>query len=53
MPLKIFELLLEIVLEAMRGQTVEQKQRMWEWYIKDVEWWRRVLKLDAPTPPDA
>lgn len=45
--LRIIELLLEIVLEAMRGQTPEQKAKMWDFYIRDLEWWRRFLKLDA------
>jgi hypothetical protein len=38
--------LLEIVLEAMRGQTPEQKEKMWQWYIDDVERWRKILKLN-------
>jgi hypothetical protein len=42
---RIVELLLEIVLEAMRGQTPEQRRVMWDWYIEDVKWWREVLKI--------
>jgi hypothetical protein len=47
MPLTIIELILRIVVEAMEGQTPEQKKIMWDWYITDVERWRRLLKLDA------
>lgn len=48
MPFRLIELLLEVILEAMRGQTPEQKQKMWDWYIKDVEHWRKLLKIDEP-----
>ena len=41
---KIIELGLEIVLEAMRGQTVEQKKILWDWYIEDQKAWREDLK---------
>lgn len=44
---RIVELILEIVLEAMKGQTVEQKNKIWEIYIRDLEWWRKLLKIDA------
>jgi hypothetical protein len=47
MPLAIIELVLRIVLAAMEGQTPEQKQKMWDWYITDVERWRKLLKLDV------
>jgi len=40
------ELLLEIVLEAMRGQTPEQKKIIWDWYIEDIKWWRKVFKVE-------
>lgn len=45
--LRIIELLLEIVKLAMEGQSAEQRQQMWTWYIDDVKWWRKKLKLDA------
>lgn len=43
---QVIVLILQIVLEAMRGQTAEQKARMWEIYIRDLEKWRKWLKLD-------
>ncbi len=49
----IIELVLRIVLAAMEGQTPEQRAIMWGWYIKDVEWWRRVLKIDKEPPAPA
>lgn len=49
MPLKALEVLLEIVLEAMKGQTPEQRKQIWDWYIEDVKWWRKVLKIDKPS----
>lgn len=29
-----------LVEKAMEGQSPEQKQKLWEWYIHDVEAWR-------------
>ena len=40
-PLRVIELLLEIVLEGMKGQTPEQRKIMWDWYIEDIKWWRK------------
>ncbi len=45
--LRLIELLLEIVKLAMEGQTPEQRAKMWDWYIADVERWRRLLKLEV------
>jgi len=47
MPLTIIELILRLVIEAMAGQTPEQKKKMWDWYIADVERWRKFLKIDG------
>jgi hypothetical protein len=33
----------EMVTEISKGQTVEQKQQLWAWYIEDVKWWRDLL----------
>ena len=44
--LSILELLLQIVKLAMEGQTVDQRKQMWDWYIKDVQWWRTHLGID-------
>jgi len=46
MPLTIIELVLQIVLEAMRGQSPEQKEKMWQFYIQDMTWWRKAFKID-------
>lgn len=46
MPLAIIELCLRIVVLAMEGQTPEQRAKMWDWYITDVAWWRKALKID-------
>jgi hypothetical protein len=43
---RLIELALEVVLEAMRGQSPAQKEAIWSWYIKDVEAWRKLFKLD-------
>jgi hypothetical protein len=50
-PLSAFALAIkavaEMVTELSRGQTVEQKQKMWEWYVTDVERLRKWFKLDG------
>lgn len=43
---RIIELLLAIVLEAMKGQTPEQREKMWQWYIDDMILWRKNLGLE-------
>lgn len=43
---KSLELLLQIVLTAMEGQTPEQRKQIWDWYIEDIKWWRKALKID-------
>lgn len=43
---KILELLLELIVEAMKGQTPEQKKQMWDWYIEDIKWWRKALGIE-------
>lgn len=44
---RIVELVLEIVLEAMRGQTPEQKAQMWDWHIENVKAWRKFWGVDG------
>ena len=39
--------LAEMVTEISRGQTVEQKQKIWEWYIEDHARWRKFFKVDV------
>jgi hypothetical protein len=42
--------LLRVIEKAMDGQTPEQKQVTWAWYITDMERARKWLKLDKETP---
>jgi hypothetical protein len=37
---------------AIEGQTPEQRKQMWDWYIADVRWWRKLFKLDESVPLD-
>lgn len=41
---RIVELILEIVLEAMKGQSPEQREKMWARYIEDTEKWRAFIE---------
>ena len=42
---KIIELILEIILEAMKGQTPEQKKIMWDRHIENMKFWCDVFKI--------
>ena len=48
--LSLLDSVLKIVTLAMEGQTPEQRKIIWDWYIADVRWWRRLLKIDEPGP---
>lgn len=37
----------EMVTEIVKGQPPEVKQRVWEWYVADIDRLRKLLKLDA------
>jgi hypothetical protein len=36
----------EMATEAMRGQSVEDRQKMWAWFVADIERMRKALGLD-------
>ncbi len=40
----------EMITEIVKGQTPEQKQKLWDFYIQDVERWRHLFHLDQPKP---
>jgi hypothetical protein len=37
----------DMITEIVKGQTPEQKQKIWDWYIADVERWRKFFKLEG------
>jgi len=39
--------LAEMVTEIVKGQPPELKAKMWEWYVKDMETWRKFWKVDG------
>jgi hypothetical protein len=39
--------LTNLVKVVIEGQTPEQRKVMWDWYIADVERWRKLFKLDT------
>lgn len=47
MPLAIIELSLRIALAALEGQTPEQRAKIWDWHIANMERLHKLLKLDA------
>jgi hypothetical protein len=40
------EAVCKVVLAAMEGQTPEQRAQMWQWFVADVERWRRFLGIE-------
>lgn len=36
----------KLITVISEGQTPEQKKILWDWYIKDVTFWRKLLKID-------
>jgi len=40
MPIAIIELVLQIVLEAIKGQPPEVKAELWKMYVEDIKAWR-------------
>lgn len=37
---------LELLKEAIKDASPEQKRQMLQWWIDDVSWWRAVLKIE-------
>jgi hypothetical protein len=42
--------LLNVIKLGMEGQSPEQREKMWQWYVTDIERMRTWLKLDKETP---
>ena len=36
----------EMVTEIVKGQPADVKARIWEDYMKDIAFWRKLLKID-------
>ena len=36
----------EMVTEIVRGQPPEVKAKIWDWWVADMERWRKLLKLE-------
>lgn len=39
--------LTNLVAAMSEGQTPEQKKILWDWYIADVQFWRKFFKIDS------
>ena len=44
--LECVKLSLELTLEIVRGQPIESREKFWARHDRDVERWRKMLKLD-------
>jgi len=40
MPTEIIVLVLQVILEAMKGQPIEVKAELWKMYVEDIKAWR-------------
>lgn len=38
--------LAEMITEIVKGQPPAEKAKMWEWFVKDVEFWRKLFRVD-------
>lgn len=38
--------LTKLVTTMIASQPPEVQRQMWEWYVRDVAWWRKFLKID-------
>lgn len=38
--------LTKLITVMAEGQTPEQRQQLWDWYIADVKRWRKLFRLD-------
>lgn len=36
----------EMITEIVKGQTPEQKAKIWDWWIADQTRWRKLFKID-------
>lgn len=41
--------LMLLIIKIQEGQPPEVRKQLWEWYVKDIAWWRKFLKIDTPT----
>ncbi len=45
---EVIKAITELAKVMIEGQSPEQRAKMWQWYIDDVERWRSLLGLDKP-----
>jgi hypothetical protein len=38
--------LLKLVNTIIASQPPDVQKQLWEWYVKDIAWWRKALKID-------
>jgi hypothetical protein len=40
--------LIKLVGILSESQPPEVRKQLWEWYVQDLAWWRKFLKIDTP-----
>lgn len=38
--------IIQLIIKISEGQPPEVRKQLWEWYVKDIAWWREFLKID-------
>jgi hypothetical protein len=39
--------MLDIIMVVIQSQPPDVQQQMWRWYVQDLAWWRKFLKIDV------
>lgn len=39
--------MINLVTTMVKSQPPDVQKQLWEWYVKDIGWWRKFLKIDA------
>ncbi len=38
--------LTKLVIVIAESQPADVREQLWRWHVKDLEWWRKALKID-------
>lgn len=38
--------MIKLITVLAESQPPDVREQLWRWYVKDLEWWRKALKID-------
>lgn len=44
--LGVVEAMLKLVQTISEGQPPDVREQLWRWFVQDLAWWRKALKID-------